>query len=73
MTLKGSLEGNMTEGIRQQSSPPTSSSLNLTIQAAVAGANPLAVDFVIQPASDPASTDSSAIDPFACFVRYRRF
>ncbi len=52
-------------GVRQQSAPPVSSALNLTIQGATAAlANPPAVNVVIRPASDgPAAPGDLALAP----------
>ena len=60
-TLQGALYGNTTVGARQQLTPPTSSTFNLTILPEIAGNNPDPVNIVIQPASDPQTSLSNTI------------
>jgi filamentous hemagglutinin len=60
--VQGSLLGNTTLGARQQTSPPTSSSLKINVRSSTSNSNPPAVNIVIQYAGDAVSTDPGTID-----------
>ena len=51
-SLNGSLYGNTTSGVRQQSAPPASSSFDLTFLSIIGGQNANPVNVVIQPTTD---------------------
>jgi len=61
-SLGGTLEGNTTAGVRQQTAPPAASIFNLNVIPVTESANPPVVNVVIQNGADALSTDPAVID-----------